>query len=122
MRPSGDKTPETYPNGSWDLERVLPIEFNVNSQPGDVKAKEAPCRVQTCDITTALWRSFSEWGEGVPGNGEGVWAETEFLNMTPSGVTTTQGYLLFFKRAGEAKLRTGALLRFLETQAQLALD
>lgn len=73
-------------------------------------------------MTAALRQSFSEWGEGVPGDGEGAWAETEFLDATPSGVTTTQEYLLFLKRAGDAKLRTGGLLRFLETDAQPALD
>lgn len=61
----------------------------------------------------------SPWGRG---GGAGAWAEMEHLDATPSGVTTTQEYLLFLKRAGDAKLRTGALLRFLETEAQPALD
>ena len=84
------------------LEQVLPAQFNVNSQTRDLKPKETPCKVQT-------FGGHSQNGaRGSLGKGRECGQRRGLLTQSPPG-------LLPLMSIPFLKLRTSALLRFLQT-------
>lgn len=77
---SDDKMLGTYTNGAWhswaSFARTVQCKFT--NQGSQTKRNTLQ--------STDFWWPFPEWGKGVPGKGEGVWAEKRSLDTVPSRV------------------------------------